>query len=223
MQLDDLKGDWAAHGAMLERSLAINESILRRMVLREARVALAPWFLWRALEIALGIAALLMVVPVLAAHIVEPRYVAVAGTLTVFSVYIMALVAYALVTSLRVDFGGPVTSIQREVERIKLAEYRALKWAVLGGVVFWLPAALVLFEALTGVDALARVNIMWVVANLLFGLVILGIGQALSRKYVERSDLTPWARRIVDAASGRGLRSAADHLAELSRFEREEA
>jgi hypothetical protein len=222
MQLDDLKGAWAAHGALLERSLAIDERLLRELLLRKVRFALAPYVLWRALEVALGIAVTLAIAPVLAAHITEPRYVVVAGALAVFAIGITALGAYLLVNCLQLDYDGPVTAIQRDVERIKLVEYRSFKWALLGGVLLWLPALLVPFEALTGVAALARVQLPYLVANLLVGLVVLAIGQALSRKHVERSDLQPWARRLLEAVSGRALRSAAGHLAELSRFEREE-
>ncbi len=222
MQLDDLKEAWAAHGAALERSLAIDERLLREVLLRKVRFALAPYVLWRALEVALGIAALLLVMPVLAAHVAEPRYLVAAGALAVFTVGVTALSAHLLVNGLRLDYGGPVTAIQRDVERIKLVEYRVLKWSLLGGVVLWLPAALVLFEAVTGVEVLARVDLLWLVANLTFGLFVLALGQVLSRKYVERSDLSPWARRLVDVVSGRSLRSVAGHLAELSRFERQE-
>ena len=132
MQLDDLKEAWAAHGAKLERSLAIDERLLREMLLRKVRFALAPYVLWRALEIALGVATLLLVVPVLVAHVAEPRYVVLAGTLAVFTVWLTALCTYLLVASLQLDYGGPVTALQRDVERVKLAEYRALKWALLG-------------------------------------------------------------------------------------------
>ncbi len=222
MQLDDMKAAWAAHGAMLERSLAIDERLLRETMMRKVRFALAPYALYRALEIALGIAVTVAAVSVLIAHITEPRYIVVAGALAVFSVGITAQCAYLLVNVLQLDQTGSVTEIRREVERIQLVEYVSFKWALLGGIVLWLPALLVPFEALTGVDALARVDLRYLVANLLVGLVVLAIGQALSKRYVERSDLKPWARRLVEALSGRGLRSAASHLAELSRFEREE-
>ena len=115
-----------------------------------------------------------------------------------------------------------VQEIQRAVERARLAEYRATKWAVLGGVVIWLPAALLLFEAVTGVPAIGLVDPAWLVANLALGAAVLALGLALSRRYVERPGLGPRARRIVDALSGRSLRAATRHLADLSRFERDE-
>lgn len=222
MQLDDLKEAWAARDAALERSLAIDERILRELMLRKVRFALAPYVLWRALEVALGVAALLVVVPILAAHVAEPRYVLVGGALAVFTAGVGALSAYLLVNGLRLDYDGPVTAIQREVERLALVEYRAFKWALLGGVVLWLPATLLLLEALSGVAFLARVELPWLAGNLLFGLVVLALLQALSRRYVERTDLSPWARRVVDGVTSRSLHAVSNHLAELARFEREE-
>lgn len=222
MQLDDLKEAWAAHGAALERSLAINERLLREAMLGKVRSTLAPYRRWRVLEVVLGVAGLLLVGRVLAAHASEPRYLVAGGALLAIIAGITAVCAYLLVRTAQLDYDGPVTAIQRAVEHIKLAEYRATKWAVLGGVVIWLPAALVLFEAITGVPALARVDLPWLVANLAFGIVVLVLGQAWSKRYVERPGLGPRARRLLDALSGRSLRAVASHLTELSRFERDE-
>jgi hypothetical protein len=221
MQLDDLKAAWAAHGTLLERSLALNERLLREMTLRKVRQALMPYVLWRAVEVALLSAALAATVAVLVAHLTEPLYLAFGGALAALFAGLAGASGYLLVQATRLDGGGPVTAIQRHVESMKLVEYRAVKWALLGGVLLWLPAALVLFEALTGVAALARVDLAWLGANLALGVVVLAVGQALSRKHVERPDLGPWARRLVDAVSGRGLRRAAGHLTELAAFERE--
>ena len=222
MQPDEWQKAWAAHGALLERSLAIDERLLREAMLRKVRFALTPYALRQGLAAAAGLVALFEAgVPVLVAHLHEPRYVVAAGALVVFLAAITALCVYLLVRSLRLDYDGPVTAIQRDVERIKLAEYRAVKWTLLGGVVIWLPAALMVFEAVTGVPALGRAHFAWLVGNLVFGLVVLAIGQALSKRYVERTDLGPWSRRVVDALSGRSLRSVSRHLDELARFQRE--
>ena len=221
MQLDDLKEAWAAHGALLERSLAIDERLLRETLLRKVRFALAPYVVLRAVEVALGAGVCWAVVRVLAAHLAEPRYLVVGGALAAFAVGMTWACAYLLVSALQIDYGRPVTEIQRAVERLRVVEYRTFKWALLGGVLFWLPVLLVLFEALTPVQALGRVHLPWLVANLVLGLVVLAVGQILSKKYVERPDLAPWARRVLESLSDRKLRSAAAHLDELARFERE--
>lgn len=222
MQLDDMKAAWTAHGALLARSVAIDERLLREMMLRKVRFALAPYVVCRALEVIVGIAALVAVIPVLVAHVREPRYLLVGGALAVFTIGMTVLCAYLLVSVVRLDRSRPVTHIVREIERIQLAEYVCFKWALLGGTVLWLPALLVPFEALTGVDALARVHLSFLVGNLAVGLAVLLVGQVLSKRYVERPVSSPRARRLVDALSGRGLRVASEHLAELARFERDE-
>lgn len=223
MQLDDFQKAWAAHGAALERSLAIDERLLREVLMRKVRFALLPYVLRRGVEVALGVGALLLALPVLTDHLAEPRYVVVAGLFCACSVAMTAVTAWLLVSVLRLDHGRPVTEIQRELERVRLVEYHALKWSLLGGVLLWLPAALVLFEALTGVPALARVDLAWLAANVVLGFCVLALGHAWAKRHLERRDLAPWARRLVDALTGRALRSAADHLAELARFQAEDA
>ncbi|MBI5759885.1 MAG: hypothetical protein HZA46_15305 [Planctomycetales bacterium] len=222
MELDDLKQAWAAHGVVLERSLAINERLIRETLLRKVRFALVQCQVVRTLEVALGIAMIVAAMAVLTNHFADPRYLVVAGGLAVLAGYVTGLCAYSLQQTARIDYADPVTMLQKTVERIRLAEYRAFKWTLLLGIVAWLPMALILFEALTGFDALARVGLEWLAANVLFGFVCLGIGQALSRRYVERTDLNPLAHRLVESLSGRAVRSATQHLAELAQFERSE-
>jgi hypothetical protein len=222
MELDDLKATWAAHGAALERSLVINERLLRETMLRKVRFALAPYLVWRALEVAAGGLVLRLTVPVLARHAGEPRYVVAAGGLALFVMAITALSAQLLIGGWMLDYDGAVTAIQREVGRLQRAEYQVTKGAVLGGVVMWLPAALVVFEAVTGIDALARVDLAWLIGNLALGVGVLVAGQIWSRRVVERPGRGPRAQRIVDAVSGRSLRSVASQLAELAAFQRDE-
>ena len=193
MQLDDLKAVWAAHGTALERSLSINERLLREVMARKIRSSLAPYLLWRAVDV------------------------------LAFAVAMTATTIYQIVRARRLDYSGPLTEIQLEVERLQLIEYRAFKWALLGGIVVWLPAAMALFEALFTVDVLARVDLAWLVSNVVFGLALLWLGQRLSKRYVERPNLGPWARRLVDHVSGRSLETVRRHLAELSSLTRDEA
>jgi hypothetical protein len=215
--LDDLKQVWAAHGAVLERSLAINERLLRETMLRKVRFAQAPYVVWRVLEVVFGIVMLLAVMPVLVRHLGELRYLAVAGPFAVFVIALTAMCTRLLVATLRLDYGGSVASLQRDIAQLKLAEVRTFKWALLGGIVGWLPALLLAFEGVTGIEGLARVDLGFLIANITFGLGVLAIGMWWSRKYVERAK----SSRLIDALSGRSLRVMEGHLAELAAFERE--
>lgn len=222
MQLDDLQRAWAAHGALLEKNLRIQERLLRAVVVGKVRSALAPNVLWRALEVVVGLAVTVLVGGVLATHVDASRYLALGGMVLAFAIAMTAKTAYLACRTARLDYSGPVAAIQGEVERLKLLEYRAFKWALLGGIVLWLPALLLLFEACTGVDALARAPLPWLAGNVAFGLALLALGQWLSRNHVERTDLAPWARRFVDSLSGRRLARVREHLTELATFTRDD-
>lgn len=220
MQIDDLKQLWTAHGENLERSLSINERLLRETLLRKVRSAFILFQVWRTFEVVIGTATTVASIAVLADHANDPLYMIVAGGLAVLTAWVTVLCAYGLVKSCEVDYAASITTLQRNIEQIRLADYRAFKWALLLGIVAWLPIALILFESLTGFDALARVGLAWLIANVIFGLICLGVGHAFSRRYLERADLRPWARTLLETLSARAVQSATAHLTELARFER---
>lgn len=218
MDLDDMKSVWAAYGAKLERSLAINERLLREVMMRKARFAVARYSVLRTLEVAFGVVALALTLRVLVKHAGEPRYLVLASAVVVFSAGFTWLCSYMLVASLRLDYSATVTAIRRDVERLKLVEFHVTKWAILGGTLLWLPILLVSCEIISGAPVLARIDLSWLIGNLAFGLGALAIGQAWSRKYVEHPGRGPLAQQVVDALSGKSLQIVTAHLAELASF-----
>ncbi len=216
-----LRSLWAAHGAKLERGLAVNERLLRGLLVREARRALAPALGWRALELLVWGGLLAIIASVVVRHLGEARYVLAGGAAVLYLAALTALTGFALGRGASLRFERPVTEVRGELERLALLEYQSFKWALLGGVMLWLPLVLLALEALGGVDLLARVDGAWLVANLVVGAALLGLGHVVSRRLVERSQDPERASRIVLALSGRGLRAARARLAELAAFERE--
>jgi hypothetical protein len=181
---------------------------------------MAPYMAWRAVEAALGGVAVVLMAPVVFAQASNPRYLVVGGLTVGFAVAMTALHAFLFVTGAALRYDSPVTELRRDLDRLALAEVCAVKWALLGGILTWLPIALLLLEAFTVVGALGRVPLPWLAANLGFGLLAIAVGHRWSRRALERRDLTPRALRIVDAMTGRSLRAAKAHLAELAAFER---
>lgn len=218
MQLDDLQRTWAQHSALLERSVALDERILRELLVRKARFALAPYALGRALEVVLGVAALGLVAPVLAQNVMDPLYVSVVGTIVLYLVGIVASSGMLFVRALQLDHAEPVTALQTRVERMQLIEYVAFQWALLGGTVLWLPIPVVLLEALSGAPLLARVDGGWLAANILVGALFAVAVRLWARAYVERPDARPWAHKLRAGLSPHSLRRATEHLDELARF-----
>lgn len=221
MSDDDLKSLWAAHAAELERGLAVNERVLRGLLARDARRALVPALGWQAVELVAGAGLLAVILPVVVRHLDEARYALIGGAAALFLGALVALAGYLLGRGATVRYDRPVTELRRELDGLALLEVRSFKWALLGGVVSWLPISLLALEALSGVDLLARVDGAWLVGNLAVGAGLLVLGQVVSRRLVERAPASARASRILEALSGRGLRRARARVAELAAFERE--
>ena len=220
MHDDELRSIWARHDLKLERCLRLNEQRLRTEALRGARRSLSYHVSWRVLELALAAAALGGLGGFIAARLAEPRFVASGVALHVFVAGVLGFLVYELTLIARMDYRGPVTGLQRAVERIERVEYRAFKWALFGGVLLWAFVPIVIVEALFEVDLFEQLAPAWIFGNVAFGLVVLVLGQAWSRAYVEGHNARPWAKRFIEHLSGRSLRRANAFLEELDAFER---
>jgi hypothetical protein len=215
---DDLCRAWERHTGLLQRSLAINEHLLRDLIGKQLRRTVAPGVVGRALEVVAGAALTAAAVSALAAHPGSPRYWIGAGAVAAFAAGVAITAARALWALTQLEPALPVVVLRRMADRAALFEYRALKWAVLGGVLCWLPALLVVAEAATGVPALARVPGAYLAANLALGAAAVGAGHALARRHLERPDRSPRARRVLDALAGSTIRRLRARIDELARF-----
>ena len=216
MQLDDLQTMWSDHGKRLDQILSINEHVLRDVTARKLRWSLTPYLLWRAVEMMLVACVVTMTAIVLSKHLVEARYLMILPVVVGFGFYVLAMTGQLMHRAMGLDASGRVRDMQSTIETMKLSEFRLFKWSLLGGTVLWLPIALILFEALTGVAALAKVDLAWLLANVIVGLIVLAFGQYLAKKHVEREDLKPAMRRLIEMVSGRQLRAITRHLEELA-------
>ena len=226
MQLDDMKAVWATHGEQLDRVLHINEKLLRDVTMNKVRSSLIPYVLWRAFEVLFGVAMTLATGSVLLDHTDELLYLSVAGAVLLFSVFMTITTLMLIVRALRLDQDRQVVDVQRAVAKLKLAEFHAFKWALLGGVLLWLPIGIVVFEVLSGAPALSNVPLPWLLANIAFGLLALFLGQHLVRKHVDKNgqpdtERAPWVQRLLDHASGRQLAKISNHMDELASFRSE--
>ena len=219
MELDDFKAAWAAHGAALERSISINARLLRETLLGKVRRRMAPFVVGRAIEVALGVLVLLSLAPVVVAHVGEARYLVCGVGVLVLAAWLTTSSAYSLVQGLRLPYDGPVVAMRAVVERLTIVETWATVCAVLGGTLLWLPALCLGFEAVTGVPALARIDLAYLVANLLVGAVVLVLGSVAAKRRVARTGAP--RGRLADALTGWSLVAAARELEELEKFERE--
>ena len=215
MQLDDMQRIWASRGAVLAGGAPRATPATRRLA--RPRRARFGYVLRSSVEAALLVAGAAMLWPVLVAHRHEVRYLCAGGAALVWllglAVWLVRLAAQAAA----IDFGAAITTVQRQLGALRLRECHGVKWALLGGVVVWLPLPLLLLEAVTGAPLLAAIDGVWLAANLLFGITLLGLGRWWAHR-APAAGSGPVLSALVDALGDRSLRRAHQQLLELAAF-----
>ncbi|MBP6840438.1 MAG: hypothetical protein KA190_24280 [Kofleriaceae bacterium] len=214
MDDDELKRMWAAGGADGTGPRPAVDAATLAARARAGAGAARRRYLWaRGPELAFGALVLAAVVPVLLRHPGEVRYLVGAGPLVLLAAGLTAACAWLLVVGRSLDDTQPVARSQRVVLRLRRVELASFRWALLGGVLCWLPALLVAVEVVTGVPALARVDAGYLAANLGLGVLVLVGGTWGARRLVGTGATRS---RLVDALTSRSLRRLDVHLAELA-------
>lgn len=221
MELDELKASWIALDRKLERSFALERERLARAAAEEARRVALRGSLCRLAELASGACVAVAAIQVVAAHETSPRYLLLGGAVAAVALLVTIANAVLWIGTAALEPAGGVIAIQSAVERLRRFEFRILKWALALGILIWLPALAIVFERLTGVDALARISGLYLGANLAFGILCAGIVFRLAWRFVEHDFESATARKVVDALTGSGFRRAEARLRELDEFRSE--
>lgn len=213
MQLDDMKRIWDGRSAAIAAGAAAPGGGGAGGG-AQPRPALAGYVIRRVLEAAFGLLFAVAVAVVLWRQWTEPIYLLAGGGALL---YLLAwtVVALALAAAAQaIDFGERVADVQLRLARLQLRECRATQWAVLFGVVLWLPLLLLAFEAVVGAPLLVAIDRAWLVANVAFGLLVLWLGGRWARG-LGAEPQSPRARLLVELLGDRALARARRELAEL--------
>ena len=98
---------------------------------------------------------------------------------------------------------------------------RTTKWTLLLSPLLWTPLFIVGMKSLFDVDVYAAFGTACLVAHVLFGLVVIGLGLWISKRYAGRMEGSPVMQRLLREISGRNLAAATDFLQSLAEFENE--
>ncbi|MFO1053249.1 MAG: hypothetical protein U1F36_13640 [Planctomycetota bacterium] len=215
MEVDELRAEWTAHLRQVESRLRIDERALRRMLGDDVRRILRRSIAANAVGFGAILALTYAVARVFGAHLDDPGYLLCGGVTLLGLVALLVARLRLVIAASGIRFDAAVSVAQSRIELLRRCEYRTIAGALWWGCVIWLPLALLGLEAVLGAPLLGRVPQPWLYANVGFGVVLLLIGRALSRRFVESRFESPFARRIVDALSGKGLREATRRLDEI--------
>jgi hypothetical protein len=221
MDIDALKAEWRALDGKVQASLRIGAWLARdaratRIGRYRAREA------WRMVpSLVLDVIALALLGSFIGDHWREPRFLVPALALDVFVLFFTIASArqWALVHS--VDHGAPIVATQRKLERLTLERVWMTKWVILLSPLLWTPLFIVAMKGLLGVDAYRAFGMLYIVANLVVGIVAIPILWWLARRLGARLQGRPLLRRLCDDVAGGNLTAASAYLASLAALEEE--
>jgi hypothetical protein len=212
MELDELKSKWAEHDRKLDESIRLNRQLLRDMYTRRARFAL-----WRlAAMLAAGALCMLAIIVSLGRFIAQnwsmPRIAWPAIVLDVLAIATLAALNAQIGLALNINYNQPIAVIQKRLETLRKFRIRYIQAIFLMATLTWVTIFIVLTRLF---------NTAWVVANVVFGLLVFAIGIWVARRYGDRMSNSAFGRRFLRELAGYNLNAASDFMATLAEFEKD--
>jgi hypothetical protein len=204
MEMHDLQQAWKSIDARLEQQAMALRDLRHGSAIDAVRGRLRGAFTWLLLQLLAGLLLVLWAGGYWVGHLGEVHLAIYGIALHLYGLALLVTALLQLVGLQRLDYRVPVLQVQRRLLALRRLRMRCEQGLALAGAVIWLPALLVVMNAI-GID-LWQSRPSVVIANL-----VVAACMAL---------LAGWAmRRFRDAferdASGRHLRDAEADLAEL--------
>lgn len=226
MELDDLKTEWRARNAVLERELKQQSAMLRdglverRLERIRRRGAMGPF------SMAIYIAFLAGFGLYLADNWGRWMFFAPGLLLMIWTVVMGALTIAEQQQLRAVDFGAPVLEIQQKLARLGAARARAFQWAFLTGqILWWIPFFIVVMWGVFGIDLYRVSDFMprFMAINVGVGLVLIPVLLWVSHLVGPRLAASAAGRSVLDSVTGRDLAEARTLAQRLAQFEADAA
>lgn len=215
MNLDDFKSSWIANDRQLDDTLRLN---LKLHALGGAETALQRHQRFVVIELILNVLLLLAVGSFVGDHLAEPRFLLPALVLHLAAIALTAACVRQIVLISGIDYSEPLISIQTRVERLNIERIRMTQWTFISAPLLWTPLLIVSLKALLGLDAWAVLDPTWLFANVLFGIVFLGVMLWAARHAASRFPHSPRLQRLADDLSDRSLLVARKSLDDAAKF-----
>jgi hypothetical protein len=216
--LDEMKEVWTAHDEKLDQSIRLNRELLNSATLSKAQSATQRMSWVLGLEAVIWLVMIVSLGSFISHHVGALRLSLSAAALDVYAIAMLAATIRQIVALRKIDYSGPVTAIQKQLEMLRVLRIRITQRALLGGTVAWAPFLIVAARAFLGLDI---ANSLWLWVNVAFGLCLIPLAVWLSKVFGERMGRFPFIQRVMNDVAGRSLNAASEFISKLSGFEAE--
>jgi hypothetical protein len=220
MELDELKLAWHSLDAKVEAAQRLQTATVRELKMERAHSALRPLVRLIYVELALGIATVLLMGAFLAQYWDVARYSIPGAVLHIFAILSIANAVSQLAMVGQIDYSGPVVKAQGQLMTLTAKRAQAARWQLLLAPLLWVPFAIVVARGVLGFDIYRVFGWTWVNVNLVFGVAMIPVLSWITRRFGDRLKRSGIVRTMTDHIAGRSLRAATRALEEIASFER---
>ncbi|MFZ6742048.1 hypothetical protein ACO0LC_02370 [Undibacterium sp. JH2W] len=219
MNLDLLKAEWVARDQRLEQAVRMNTQMLRLTLLEQHRRDITKWGWTDKYEIIAGTPVLIFLIWFLGHHISEwqfalPAYAMLAWTAA------MPVLNHRLRHALQeMDFGQPITMVQKQLAEHKARRLSLFKWAfLLGQIVWFIPFIVVFFKGVFGVDLYLKTE-NFIGPSLIAGILFIPLAIAVSKLLSGRLKHSARFQAFTDMLAGNDIIQSRQFLSKIAQFE----
>lgn len=230
MDLDDLRIKLAEQNAKLDQVLRLNTEAVRELQLSKTRSNLRWLARGVVVELLMTIVAVVWLGNFIAGHLATPKFLLPAIFIDICAIIFMGACIRQLMVMAKLNYSLPVVTVQKELGKLRILRIRTTKWVMILSFILWLPVLIVLLKGLLGVDLWMILGVVgeqhssffaWVVANILFGLVVALVLVWISNRYAHKVEQSPRIKRLMDELAGHSLTKAINSLDSIIQFETE--
>lgn len=219
MELDEMKQAWARMEVRQEGVELLLRQDYRDRRIEKSRSTMRRALTWLGVEVVAWIVFVVWVASFWVAHRHTPHLLVMGLILHVYGIAAIWSCATQLFLLARIYlFDAPVLVLQRWLAQLRRFRFYSTLLLGLPWWCLWLLVPLVAFEDFAGADLYAAGS-GWIWANMLVGMMGIGISLWLARRCAGRPIQSPLLQRLVDDMSGRSLLQASRQLDEIARFE----
>ena len=220
MELEQLKAVWSDYNQTLDKNLKLNRSILREMNLDKAKSKMRTLMILRSAE-----ALLFLVIVIGLWNFIADHFFISAPTISAFVLNVFGTIGLAgsigqIALIAMIDYAGPVTSIQKQLAKIKSHNIQILRLVILS-IPFYMAYIFFGFEFFFAVDLYEVADQKWLIANFIFSFCLVWPTLWLYKELGMKATTRKWIKKLIDDSGGKQITAAVEILNEVEKFEDE--
>ncbi len=214
IDINNIQNSWSQHEEKLDKSIQLNLEILRKINIKSARSKMTGLILINVSTLIFYQMVMWYLIYFTATHWSEIQFL-ISGSLLVTWA---GIISYGAIKQLKliyeIDYAGPVTVVQKQLQKVKIAIVHFLRMALMI-LPFHMAFIIVISELFLNVDLVKVADPVWMIAQTLILIIpTIWIYRNLSPKNVNKK----WVNWLLQG-NGSQINNAQKFIKEIERFE----